>query len=88
MEQATKRGFCVTLEDLAEYETRWLEPARFTYRGHEILVEPPPNKGGLLVGQNLNVLEQFDLTATGHFAESPGDPSRSWCGASARSSRT
>ena len=71
VEQATSRGFCVTLEDLAEYETRWLEPARFTYRGHEILVEPPPNKGGLLVGQNLNVLEQFDLTATGHFAESP-----------------
>ena len=71
VEQATRRGFCVTLEDLAEYETRWLEPARFTYRGHEILVEPPPNKGGLLVGQNLNVLEQFDLTATGHFAESP-----------------
>ena len=71
VEQATGRGFCVTLEDLAEYETRWLEPARFTYRGHEILVEPPPNKGGLLVGQNLNVLEQFDLKGTGHFAESP-----------------
>ncbi len=71
VEQATNAGFCVTLEDLAEYETRWLEPARFTYRGHEILVEPPPNKGGLLVGQNLNVLEQFDLTESGHYAESP-----------------
>ena len=70
VEQATKRGFCVTLEDLAEYETRWLEPARFTYRGHEILVEPPPNKGGLLVGQNLNVLEQFDLTESGHYTDS------------------
>ena len=71
VEQANRRGFCVSLDDLAAYETRWLEPARFTYRGHEILVEPPPNKGGLLVGQNLNVLEQFDLTTTGHFAESP-----------------
>ncbi len=70
VEQAAKRGYCVTLDDLAEYETRWLEPARFTYRGHEIIVEPPPNKGGLLVGQNLNVLEQFDLKSKGHYAES------------------
>ena len=71
VEQAGERGYCVTPEDLAEYETRWLEPARFNYRGHEIVVEPPPNKGGLLVGQNLNVLEQFDLEGRGHYAESP-----------------
>ena len=71
VEQSRNRGYCVTLDDLAEYETRWLEPARFHYRGHEIIVEPPPNKGGLLVGQNLNVLEQFDLRSTGHYAESP-----------------
>jgi gamma-glutamyltranspeptidase/glutathione hydrolase len=70
VERAKKKGGCVRTEDMAAYETRWMEPARFTYRGHEIVVEPPPNKGGLLVGQNLNVLENFDLKNLGHYAES------------------
>jgi gamma-glutamyltranspeptidase/glutathione hydrolase len=70
VKEANKRGGCVSMEDMAAYETRWMEPARFTYRGHEIIVEPPPNKGGLLVGQNLNVLENFDLKGSGHYAES------------------
>lgn len=69
--EANRRGGKIGVEDMAAYETRWLEPLRFDYRGHRIVVEPPPNSGGLIVGYNLNLLEQFDLTGLGHYSESP-----------------
>jgi gamma-glutamyltranspeptidase/glutathione hydrolase len=70
VQQATEKGNGVTLEDLAEYRAEWLEPVRFTYRGHEIYGSPPPDTGGVEVGFNLNVLENFDLAAMGHYSES------------------
>jgi len=69
--EAERRGGRITLEDMAAYQVRWLEPLRFTYRGHEIVAEPPPNSGGMLVGYNLNLLENFDLAAMGHYSKSP-----------------
>ena len=71
VDEAKKRGYCLSLEDMAEYETRWVEPLRFTFRGHEILMEPAPVAGGLEVGYMLNILENFDLRASGHYSESP-----------------
>ncbi|MCL4845394.1 MAG: gamma-glutamyltransferase [Acidobacteria bacterium] len=68
--EAGKRGGRVTLDDLKEYEVMWLEPLRFTYRGHEIVTEPPPVAGGSMLGYNLTILEQFDLARSGHYAES------------------
>jgi len=71
VEDATSRGYCVTMEDMAEYEMRWLDPIRFNYRGHEIIMEPPPVSGGVLVGSMLNIVENFDLKRSGHFSASP-----------------
>jgi gamma-glutamyltranspeptidase/glutathione hydrolase len=71
VKEAQKRGGRVSLEDLAEYEVRWLDPLRVTYRGHEIVAEPPPNTGGMIVAYNLNILENFDLKGSGHYAQSP-----------------
>jgi gamma-glutamyltranspeptidase/glutathione hydrolase len=70
VKEAQKRGGRVSLEDLAEYQVRWLEPLRVTYRGQEIITEPPPNTGGMIVAYNLNILENFDLKSSGHYAES------------------
>jgi gamma-glutamyltranspeptidase/glutathione hydrolase len=67
---ANKKGYRVTAEDMAEYEARWDEPVRFTYRGHQILGSPPPDTGGLVVGGNLNILENFDLKEMGHYSTS------------------
>jgi gamma-glutamyltranspeptidase / glutathione hydrolase len=69
--EARRRGYCVSMEDMAAYEVQWQEPVRFTYRGHEIIGSAPPDQGGAVVGYNLNVLEQFDLASMGHYAESP-----------------
>ena len=71
VKESTKRGYRVSLEDMEEYKTRWDEPVRFTYRGHEILGSPPPDTGGLVVGYNLNILENFDLKSLGPYHESP-----------------
>lgn len=71
IEAARKEGGRVTLEDMAEYKVRWTEPLKYTYKGYEILTEPPPVYGGLTVAYNLNILENFDLKKSGFFWESP-----------------
>jgi gamma-glutamyltranspeptidase/glutathione hydrolase len=68
---ANKKGFRVSIEDMAEYEPKWDEPVRFSYRGYDMFGSPAPDTGGLVVGTNLNVLENFDLKTMGHYAESP-----------------
>lgn len=69
--ESKKEGGRVSMEDMAEYQPDWQEPTRFTYRGHEILGSPEPDTGGLVVGYNLNILENFDLKGLGPYWESP-----------------
>ena len=71
VEESRKLGGGVSIEDMREYEVKWREPLRFKYRGYEIISEAPPIYGGLIVGYNLNILENFDLKSMGHFAKSP-----------------
>jgi len=70
VKECNKRGYGVTMEDMADFKVKWQEPVRFTYRGHKILGSPPPDTGGLIVGYNLNILENFDLKSLGHYSES------------------
>ena len=39
----------LTHEDLAGYRPIEREPARVTYRGREVLTNPPPSSGGILI---------------------------------------
>ena len=57
-------GGHITLEDLAQCETETNEPLRGSYRGFEVVTNPPPG-GGLMVLEMLNILENFDLTSMG-----------------------
>ena len=70
IEVARARGGCVSIEDYEDYEVIWQEPLRFSYRGHEIITEPPPVAGGLMLGYSLNMLENFPLKEGGHYATS------------------
>lgn len=70
VEAVKKAGMSVTMEDLAEYQPEWAEPVRVTYRGHELLGSPAPDTGGLAIGFNLNVLENFDLPRLGSYTKS------------------
>jgi len=70
VEVGNEIGWMITMEHMAAYEPRWLEPLRFTFRGYEMLGNPPPQMGGLTVAYFLGVLEEFDLKKMGHYTES------------------
>jgi gamma-glutamyltranspeptidase/glutathione hydrolase len=58
-------GGIITHEDLAGYKPVQRTPIRGTYRGYEILSMPPPSSGGVTLIQMLNILEGFDIAASG-----------------------
>jgi gamma-glutamyltranspeptidase/glutathione hydrolase len=58
-------GGLITRADLASYRALRREPLRGSYRGYEVLGMPPVCSGGTLVLEMLNILEGFDLTASG-----------------------
>lgn len=60
-----KAGGVITPEDFAHYEARWQEPAWSSYRGYRIAGSPPPDHGGALVIEMLNMIELMDLQAQG-----------------------
>ena len=58
-------GGLITREDLASYRPHRRVPVRGTYRGYEIISMPPVSSGGVALIQMLNILEGYDLTASG-----------------------
>ena len=50
------RGGILTAEDLAAYRVREREPLRVRYRGREVLTNPPPSAGGILIAYALALL--------------------------------
>ncbi len=55
-----ERGGLLTRDDLAAYETVEREPARARYRGREVLTNPPPSSGGILIAYSLSLLALLD----------------------------
>jgi gamma-glutamyltranspeptidase/glutathione hydrolase len=58
-------GGLITEADLAAYAPKKRAPVRGTYREHEVLSVPPPSSGGVALIEMLNILEGYDLKATG-----------------------
>ncbi len=58
-------GWPVTMEDLAFQHSTWVEPISTDYKGHRIY-ELPPNGQGMAALEMLNLLEGYDLKASGH----------------------
>ncbi len=58
-------GGTMTAEDLRDYHSVKREPVRGDYRGYEIVSMPPPSSGGIHIIQILNILEGYDLRASG-----------------------
>ncbi|MGH2858869.1 MAG: gamma-glutamyltransferase family protein [Solirubrobacteraceae bacterium] len=51
------RGGALTAADLAAYEVIDREPLRASYRGREVLTNPPPSAGGILIARALAMLD-------------------------------
>jgi gamma-glutamyltranspeptidase / glutathione hydrolase len=58
-DMATK-GY-LTREDLANYRVRQCQPLKINYRGYELITNPPPSSGGILIAFALKLLEKIPL---------------------------
>jgi len=58
-------GGVISLEDMAAYKARWMEPAWGTYHGYKIAASPPPDNGGTHIIEALNMLEFMDVRRLG-----------------------
>lgn len=64
-----KRGGVLTEKDFSSYQAELTIPVKGNYRGYDILTANLPQSGVSLI-QGLNMLENYDLTASGHYSES------------------
>jgi gamma-glutamyltranspeptidase/glutathione hydrolase len=64
-EDLAANGGLITKADLAAYEAKERAPVKGTFRGYDIASMPPPSSGGVALVEMLNMLEAFDLKATG-----------------------
>jgi gamma-glutamyltranspeptidase / glutathione hydrolase len=55
-----ERGGLVSSEDLASYEVAEREPVTVRYQGREVLTNPPPSSGGILIADALGILERLE----------------------------
>ncbi|GAB4148754.1 MAG: gamma-glutamyltransferase [Sphingomonadales bacterium] len=58
-------GGLITEADLAAYRVAEREPVKGSYRGHDVVLMPPPSSGGVHVLQILNTIEADDVAAMG-----------------------
>ena len=64
VEWLAAQGGIVSAPDLAAYSVVGREPIRASYRGRDVVTNPPPSAGGILIAHALSLLE----------AENPADP--------------
>ncbi len=60
-----RKGGIITTDDLAATRMIRREAVRGTYRGFDVYGPPPPSAGGVHVIQMLNLLEAYDIAASG-----------------------
>jgi gamma-glutamyltranspeptidase/glutathione hydrolase len=53
------RGGTLGIDDMAAYEPIEREPVRAAFRGTEVLTNPPPSSGGILIAYSLGLLERL-----------------------------
>jgi gamma-glutamyltranspeptidase/glutathione hydrolase len=59
-EWVLERGGLITVEDLSSYEVIERQPARARYRGRDVITNPPPSSGGILIAYALDLLERIE----------------------------
>ncbi|MCF0252970.1 MAG: gamma-glutamyltransferase family protein [Duodenibacillus sp.] len=64
-ESLAKKGALFTREQFRAHQTEMCEPLSVRYRGHDVLVTPPPSQG-MILATELRILEGFPLSDYGH----------------------
>ena len=65
VETVAAGGGTLTREDLEEYQVEWREPVRVPYLGHEVVSNPPPSSGGVLIAYGLALLARVGHGSAG-----------------------
>ena len=60
-DMANSGGF-VTVDDLCSYQVIERQPLSICYRGYDVITNPPPSSGGILIGLYLSILDKYELT--------------------------
>jgi len=53
-------GGALTKEDLASYRVVWRRPVLVRFQGHDVVSNPPPSSGGVLIAYGLALLQRLD----------------------------
>ena len=64
-----KKGGIITQEDFALYKPVWRETLEFKYKDLNIISMGPPSSGGIVLGQILKMIENYNLIELGHNSE-------------------
>ena len=62
----SRSGGIMNLEDLSNYKSIWRDPVRFKYKDFDIISMSFPSSGGILLGQMMKAIEDFDLSSIEH----------------------
>ncbi|MDB4253920.1 gamma-glutamyltransferase [Gammaproteobacteria bacterium] len=60
-----EHGGYISAKDLREYQPRFSEPIKTTYRGLTVFAHPPPAGGAAVLLESLNILENFSVKNMG-----------------------
>ena len=58
-------GGVLSMEDMANHSSNWVEPISTNYRGYDVY-EFPPNTQGITALEMLNIIEGYDLSTLGY----------------------
>ena len=64
LEESQRHDGTMTAQDLAGYQSQWVDPISTTYRGWNVY-EMPPNSQGIAALEMLNIMETFPLAHYG-----------------------
>jgi len=64
--EVLESGGIMTTEDLKNYRSIWRDPVKFKYKELDIISMSLPSSGGILLGQMLKAIEDYDIASYGH----------------------
>jgi len=73
----TERGGTLGAEDLAAYEPVARQPVAARFRGRDVLTNPPPSSGGILISLCLELLERLGSAGVEEVVGAIGEANRS-----------
>jgi len=56
-----EKGGYLTIKDLTKYQVNVRQPLQINYRGYEILTNPPPSSGGILIAFALKLIQKIEF---------------------------